>query len=135
MKTNELLSGDDKKPWFRWVLGGFLVWTLLLSITTLNIQHSSSPMIHFPITEHSSPGKTTSDTVTKQKQKNENKGSDKKRPPKPPNLDVIGVVAGVAAVVGLVILAPAAPIALVAGVGIMVWFTVSSALKNSIPPV
>ena len=132
MKTNELLSGDDKKPWFRWVLGGFLVWTLLLSITTLNIQHSCSPMIDWQSTspEYCSDRKSGEDFGTDSgkgsgKDSGEDSGKDSKLNP-----DVTGVVAGVASVVGLVILAPAAPIALVAGVGIMVWFTVRSALNH-----
>ena len=120
MKTNELLSGDDKKPWFRWVLGGFLVWTLLLSITTLNIQHSCSPMIHWQGISREYCSREIPDRTP-------NRTPDETSDLNP---DVTGVAAGVASVIGLVILAPAAPIALVAGVGIMVWFTVRSALNH-----
>ncbi len=129
MKTNEPLLADDKNSWFRFVLGGFLVWTLLLGITTLSIQHSSSPMLHWESVarqEHCQPNGT--DTKCPNPPPDKGGGSDPKHDPNS-NPDVIGIVAGVATVVGLVMLAPATPVALIAGVGMMTWFFVRSILS------
>ncbi len=133
MNTNESWSAGDKNPWFRFVVGGFLLWTLLLSITTLSIQHSSSPMIHWggiSRPEHCQPNGT--DTKCPDLPKKTGDAREKK-PPKPdpnPNSDVIGVVVGVASVVGFLMLAPGAPVALIAGVGIMTWLVVRSTLSK-----
>ena len=125
----------------RMILLFFLCWTLFLVVETWKIQHSSNPMLSWS-TVISQP------TPQKPPDKGANIKGTKPTPPPviiqptpPPVIiqqtpqntpdkgaDIIGVGAGSLAIVGLAI--AEAPVVVTVGVGVAIWFLVTTAVKT-----
>jgi hypothetical protein len=121
------------------LLGCFLIWTSLLVMETLQVQHSCYPMIHW-VGEFSSecrskyksqPVESQYATPTIPQPKNSYSSPVLGERVQPGNssssADIAGGLAGMTGAAGAAI--AGAPVAVVVGVGIVLWFFIRSAMK------
>jgi hypothetical protein len=105
----QILSGSSKHSpvtplsrttsWTNILLSAFLLWTLILGIATLQVQHSCSPMLHWPSTPL--PEYCSQQTIPKES-------------------DGVAETIGISA--GVVVAILEAPLIVAVGAGALAWF-------------